>query len=252
MSKKSDITDMAQTLKGMRGPFSLKKVSGKLEGWTEERITDALDALEEKTVIAFMGNSGTHFSVDKEALEAFIVGEENGVFEKGSKKKVVLVCPKIPAPPKRKCPSINDIMSQLEEVSAPEVYEGDERENKIAELFELAKNKINEINEAILAIAKKFPMYVSAEDDLLSIVRVTPDKGSTAPGGVRVTYTPPHTYRRKASLFESPWPRYLTDENGLRVVMRMERVAVKLLEKMTDYVLKHAVKTVKPTVIEEK
>lgn len=250
MSKKSDITDMAQTLKGMRGPFSLKKVSGKLEGWTEERITDALDALEEKTVIAFMGNSGTHFSVDKEALEAFIVGDENGV-ENGSKKKVVLMCPKIPAPPKRKCPSINEIMAALDDVSAPEVYDGSNRENKIAELFELAMNKVNEINEAILAIAKKFPMYVNGDRDLITIVRVIPEKGSTAPGGVRVTYTPP-PHRRKVSLFEAPWPRVLTDENGLRVVMNIERKAVKLLERMSDYVVRHAVKTVKPTVIEEK
>lgn len=237
MSKKSDIVEIASIIDAMKkGPFSLKKVSGKLNSsWTEERISDALDALEEKGVLSFMGSAGTHFSVDRDRLEEFLQKEQSAPAETSKK------CMKVPAGPKRKFPAINEIIASLDAVKAPTVYAGEKREEKIEELFELMLGKISDVNAAIESIAAKFPMFVSQDEDLITCVRVVPEAGSTAPGGVRVTYTPP-PHRRTTVLFEAPWPKFLTDDTGLRIVTKVENEAVKMLQRMSDYIVRHSVK----------
>lgn len=230
MSKKEDAAELAARIINMDGPYSLKKLVGETDNWSEDRVKEAIAILEDGGGITFMGKTKKHFSANAEILSGFVKKSE----EKATKIKV----PKIQVPGKRKFPSIDEILKTLSDVNAPKTYTGDARDAKIAELFDLACSKISEINSAIGVIAQKFPMYVDESKDIISIIRIVPES-PTAPGGVRVTYNPPPS-RRRVVLFEAAWPAILTDENGTRIVMNIEGKAVSMLQRMTNYVIKHS------------
>lgn len=227
---------------------SLKKLRGFCPDWSSERLNAAIEQLEAEMLLKQMGSSSTHFSVDEELLKTISLEPPAAVKESEAEETASASAttpgPSVSPAPNQKKTRLMSIMDKLALVSPPKVLEGDEREARLAELFEACVDRVVEIDEAIKEIGSKFPMYVDADKDRIFIVRVTVEPGSTAPGGLRMTYTPPdkHGNRRERVLFETPWPRNLTENGGSWIPKKVEQIALGVVERMTDYITRQSAK----------
>lgn len=233
------------------GSTSLKRLRAAIGiEWSADQLCNTIEQLEKEGLLSRMGSSATHFSVDEDLLRsvnlepsAAVAESEDEAEEADSGDTAASATPPSQPTPAPKT-KLMSLMDKLAMVTPPKILEGDEREARLAELFEECVDRVVEIDEAIKEIGSKFPMYVDADKDRIYIVRVTVEPGSTAPGGLRMTYSPPdkHGNRKERVLFETPWPRNLTESGGEWIPKKVESIALGVVERMTDYITRHASK----------
>ena len=244
---------------------SVRRLAGST-GWSVGRVAAALDEAEKAGAVRSIGSLGMHFSVDPNKLSEILTApapaaeptpEPAPATAPAAEPAPAPAVAEAPAPAPEPAPApvpeaepapepapkksrLSFLMAKIHAVKAPEILTGDAREARLAELFEQCVNIVVEINEAIAEIASKFPMYVDSEKDLVQIVRITPEPGSTAPGGIKLSYFPKDRkgFRKERFLLEEPWPTTLTAGGGGYIVKRVEREAVALVERMTNFVLR--------------
>ena len=246
---------------------SVRRLAGST-GWTVGRVAAALDEAEKIGAVKSIGSLGMHFSVEPsrltELLTAPAPAPEPAPATAAEPAPEPVPAPAaepapepVPAPAAEPAPEpapapapapaaepkkskLSYLMAKIKAVKAPEILTGDAREARLNELFEQCVNIVVEINEAIAEIAAKFPMYVDSKKDLVQIVRVTPEPGSNAPGGIKLSYFPKDRkgFRKERFLLEEPWPTTLTAGGGGYIVRKVEREAVALVERMTNFVLR--------------
>jgi hypothetical protein len=233
-------------------------------GWLASRVSAALDEAEKAGAIKRMGSSGLHFAVADNLGEILENPPDVQPVPEPAPAPEPTPAPApdpVPAPepapaqqqepPPQQEPQAPDahpqkksklsyLMAKIKAVKAPEILEGAAREARLCEIFDACLDVVIEINEAITEIATKFPMWVDPQKDLLQLIRVTPPEGSTAPGGIKLSYFPKDRkgFRRERFLLEEPWPKMLTSGGGGYIVRKVEREAVALVERMTNFVLR--------------
>lgn len=234
------------------------------------QIGEVLDALEALGCIKAMGALGLYYEVCHDELQKLITtglepvpepaAEDDEDEEKSEETTPVPVPVPAPAPEaaptpapmpapkaklknelpkaKTKAPKKSKLDLLLEQINAseaPKFLEGDERTAAIDQTVERMIDVIVRVNAGITALSERAGLGIIDPDaDLIALTRVKEGNG-----GVKATYSPDGGRTTRVLFFESWTPR-LDEAWCDKAVKRLEKCAVDMLGRMTEYCLKRA------------
>lgn len=206
--------------------------------WTSDRLNAAFQQLESLGAVSH-GKEG-RYRINFDVLYAL----ETSSAEVSADAQAEEAAPSVETPPAvklvnklppKKLSRLDALLGSIESIEAPKVYEGDEREAKLAEAFDTMIETITSVNSAIVELSKRTDL-VDADTDQISLVRVQPS--GTGVGGVEATYKADG--RHSKVLFRTPWADKLTDRWIRDTNKRLEDAAIDMLGRMVKYVKKHS------------
>lgn len=254
---------------------SCKRLQHRFPDWG---IGEVLDALEALGCLKTMGALGLYYEVCHDELQKLITtglesatpaaeGDEDAEESEETTPAVapapaeeeseapVPVAPVAPAPKaklknelpkaktKAKAPKkskLDELLERINASEAPKFLEGVERDQAIDQTIDRMIDVIVRVNAGITALSERAGMgIVDKDNDLIALTRV-----KEGAGGMKATYSADGGRTQRVLFFES-WPQHMDEAWCSRAVKRLERCAVDMLGRMTEYCLKRTKSTKK-------
>lgn len=238
--------------------------------FSDFQIGEILDALEALGCIKAMGALGLYYEVCHDELQKLITtglepvpepAAEDDEDEEESEETTPVPVP-VPAPapeaaptpaptpapkaklknelPKAKAKApkkskLDLLLEQINASTAPQFLEGAERDQAIDQTIDRMIDVIVRVNAGITALSERAGMgIVDKDNDLIALTRV-----KEGAGGMKATYSSDGGRTQRVLFFES-WPRHMDEAWCDKAVRRLERCAVDMLGRMTEYCLKRS------------
>lgn len=204
-------------------------------GWPHEAAVEALDALVSEGFLEAMGSLGISFKVRDEepapaADEPAPTEEPAPAAAEPAQEPVQEAAPRLKKPDFKKPSKLDRLLAQIEASEAPKVFEGGERDAKASETLERMMDIIVRVNGGITSLSERAGYgIVDPDTDLITILREE--------SGIRASYSPDGGRTDRVLFFEA-WPKAMTEKWCETAVARLEKQAVDLLDRMTQYCVK--------------
>lgn len=237
---------------------SCKRLQHRFPDW---EIGEVLDALEALGCLKSMGALGLYFEVCHDELQKLITtglepptpatpaedDEEESEETTPAPAPAPEAAPEAaPAAPKaklknelpkaKKAPKkskLDLLLEQINASTAPQFLEGAERDQAIDQTIDRMIDVIVRVNAGITALSERAGMgIVDKDNDLIALTRV-----KEGAGGMKATYSSDGGRTQRVLFFEA-WPQHMDEAWCSRAVKRLERCAVDMLGRMTEYCLK--------------
>jgi hypothetical protein len=138
--------------------------------------------------------------------------------------------PRLKKPEFKKLSKLDRLLERINSSEAPKVFEGDELTAKKNEIVDRMIDVVVRVNSGITSLSERIG-YGIIDPDTDQIALIRDDKGVTA------SYSNDGGRTTRVLFFES-WPKAMTERWCESAIARLERQAVDMLGRMTQYCLK--------------